>query len=930
MGRKPSGFVGAKGKAKGSASSSPHAGRLEPCRTCNREFKPGAAYENHSRKCRSDLGKSEWQDTEWARELRVGLTRPDPSHAAKEQAGVRLQASVAAMTARLAGLDASPDHETDGRRELGPGSDDEEHWSDYNNDFGGNADDDLGGHQEFSVDGAAAESAAGSAATDDESDSDDSEVVGEEDHHQGPRVMNPALVEYRIINGVRLECHLPASTLDHTGWKNTRPLPAPPAQPPVPPKSKSREKQNVADVEPDSPNGEGDTGIDGDGTNPWHPFQTWTDFKITKMLKDLGASGAKIDDFLGVLNDDRFKVEEMHIRSAKKMEACLAYGRSLARAPWRSEDIVIAKEDGMDAKFTIWSRSIKEIVQELLGRPEVAKHMNWVPRKYYQTDAEGQKQRVYHDFDSGDYFHELHSSVKVGDYIIFLHLYADASKIATFGGNKVWPVRFIKMYPTFVGLRTFSDFTGKPWVDATYYRALHAVSPLATLSHSPVAQLIRTTVQVLLFIAPGTLGDHEHHLLKLIRYWAIMHQYDGLHIQTKQTLASMQVVVSRIELLMKRVAQLCRKSIDYPKFHNLGKVVARMKLLGVGKFTSTRVGEELHRDDHAFYKTSNKRDVTEQLVKQHESKAIMQLIEGKAQRLFLETHPPPLPRQKPRVVVGSDDKTEKRWSFSHFLEQQREEDAYNNFTLKIRTLLYDPAGALPNARPRMALMPPISDCTISTYHLLHIQYPRIDNWEDGHDLARCHEVFGEKKRPRYDSVMYNPQHIINSPHDPDDTDLSFGRLVSIFKLTGPDGVAHRPMALVQNFVVDGRDVATWSLVGEEVERINCSVIWVDSIVRACHTPPKPEDDMQRLTKKNALNPQHEKGAYYINEFIDRDMYFRLKYALNVDTGDLEEKYFELVASENDSFMEDSDEEDLEVLGLEGEEEEGINEGAEDF
>ncbi|KAK4690995.1 hypothetical protein P7C70_g9443, partial [Phenoliferia sp. Uapishka_3] len=88
----------------------------------------------------------------------------------------------------------------------------------------------------------------------------------------------------------------------------------------------------------------------------------------------------------------------------------------------------------------------------------------------------------------------------------------------------------IKVYPTFVGLRTFSDFTGKPWVDASYYRALHAV---------------------LLFIAPGTLGDHEHHLLKLLRYWAIMHQYDGLHIQTAQTLADMQIVVGRIELLMK-------------------------------------------------------------------------------------------------------------------------------------------------------------------------------------------------------------------------------------------------------------------------------------------------------------------------------------------------------------------------------------------
>ncbi|KAK4690847.1 hypothetical protein P7C70_g9477, partial [Phenoliferia sp. Uapishka_3] len=150
----------------------------------------------------------------------------------------------------------------------------------------------------------------------------------------------------------------------------------------------------------------------------------------------------------------------------------------------------------------------------------------------------------------------------------------------------------IKVYPTFPGLRTFSDFTGKPWVDAGYYRALHAV---------------------LLFISPGTLGIHETHLLKLIRYWAIMHQYDGLHVQTEETLARMQVVISRIELIMKRIAQLCRKSIDYPKFHNLGKVVARMKLVAVGKFTSTRVGEELHRDDHAFYKTSNKRDVTQQV-----------------------------------------------------------------------------------------------------------------------------------------------------------------------------------------------------------------------------------------------------------------------------------------------------------------------------
>ncbi|KAK4699458.1 hypothetical protein P7C70_g6803, partial [Phenoliferia sp. Uapishka_3] len=886
MGRKKDGYVNAKkkvsGKGKGRATAAkrgtgvasltPLAPSTYLCGTCDRKLLPGAPYEIHGKKCRLKAANA-------------------ADHAARVL-------DTAGATARLAGMKAA---EIAARLAPVEGSDDEEHWSDY--EFGGGGEDELGGHDKF--DWGSAPEGTGSPRSRATTPSEGTPEFDEVDAVLGQK---PGQVEFRTINGVTLECHLPASVLKDPAWKNTRPPPTQvPYRSPSPKKKKTTTRKGAREDRPrPSPTpAPGDSGIPGDGTNPWHPFQTWTDFKVAQTLKDLGASGAKIDKFLGVLNDRRFKVSEMRIATAKKLEECLAYGRSLARAPVprnRQKDLTtIFEARSMEEARAVQAEYTRLAAARRKGEAEALLKQH---STYRHTSALSLlKQPDIHKAIGND---ELHrdASGNWGKHVV--PVIVDQ---AGDDGGRLLDAR-IQVYPTFPGLRAFSDFTGKPWVDASYYRALHAV---------------------VLFIAPGTLGTHEHHLLKLIRYWAIMHQYDGLHIQTDDTLAKLQVVISRIELIMKRIAQLCRKSIDYPKFHNLGKVVARMKLVAVGKFTSTRVGEELHRDDHAFYKTSNKRDVTEQLVRQHEGKEIMDLIEGQAQRLALASNPPPPVKPKPRILPGSDDKVERRWPFGHFEELKRDVDVYNNFALKIRTLLYDPAGAKPKERPRMSAMPVISDCSISNYHLLHIRFTRIDNWEEGHDIARCHEIFGEKKRPRYDSVIYNPHHISLAEHDPAETDLYFGRLISVFRLTGPGGVSYRPMALVQNFVVEGRDESTWCLLGDEVDELNCSVIWCDSIVRACHTPPKPHDEMAPTTKKNAHDLQHDKGAFFINEFIDRDAYFRLKYALGVDLGTLESDYFDQVARENEEFVppaagpEGEDEEES-YLGLDGPEDEELNEG----
>ncbi|KAJ8690115.1 hypothetical protein PTI98_011573 [Pleurotus ostreatus] len=173
---------------------------------------------------------------------------------------------------------------------------------------------------------------------------------------------------------------------------------------------------------------------------PWRPFRTRRDFefasiaiteslneKTVDVLLELAYGAVGRDPNRGVLTLQSYK-EMMNIwkLAADKM-------------PGFTKHIVSDMYKGNQLSYDVWRRPVWDWVMKLVQDPSLAPHFEWDAKRLYKFNGESWI-RFYDELVTGDLWWELQSTLPDGGKPLILIIYADKTRLSTFGTAKGYPV----------------------------------------------------------------------------------------------------------------------------------------------------------------------------------------------------------------------------------------------------------------------------------------------------------------------------------------------------------------------------------------------------------------------------------------------------------------------------------------------------------
>ncbi|KZP29511.1 hypothetical protein FIBSPDRAFT_727366 [Athelia psychrophila] len=152
---------------------------------------------------------------------------------------------------------------------------------------------------------------------------------------------------------------------------------------------------------------------------PWSPFRTRIDFEIADLVHDLAMSKAQTDTFLSLL--------------PKKWDECITQ-----HAPFQLSKITVVYRK-QPRIYDVHHRPLWDWVLGLLNHPRLIKEFTWDAQRISKWDG-SRWERLWHEPWTAGYWWELQSKLPPGASPIALILYADKTRLSSFGTAKAYPV----------------------------------------------------------------------------------------------------------------------------------------------------------------------------------------------------------------------------------------------------------------------------------------------------------------------------------------------------------------------------------------------------------------------------------------------------------------------------------------------------------
>ncbi|KAG8686662.1 hypothetical protein FRC09_013983 [Ceratobasidium sp. 395] len=170
------------------------------------------------------------------------------------------------------------------------------------------------------------------------------------------------------------------------------------------------------------------------------PFQTLADLEQTEVFVGHRASNSHMNDQLALEQKKPQDPENpLTLRTAADVHNVLEIAVP-ADTQFKITDFDISF-CGQDYTFRLRMRCLRALITRILLDPELWSLLTLYPEQMFiRNPFDGTPMRVWEETWHGDDWWNLQNKVGQGACILYLHLYADATKIATYGGLKVWPV----------------------------------------------------------------------------------------------------------------------------------------------------------------------------------------------------------------------------------------------------------------------------------------------------------------------------------------------------------------------------------------------------------------------------------------------------------------------------------------------------------
>ncbi|TEB18351.1 hypothetical protein FA13DRAFT_1822013 [Coprinellus micaceus] len=176
-----------------------------------------------------------------------------------------------------------------------------------------------------------------------------------------------------------------------------------------------------------------------DAREPWHPFPTYGDFRISEISLQNTLPKRVVSDLISLINDVQEGREKVTLKDFSALDK--VWGEASHGQTSFNKSAFTEEYRGVQHEFTVWSRDIWDWGVDLAKSPELAPHWEWDACKMSRLDGDKEEGFVNEPW-TGSAMYDIQSTLPDDgrSKCMGFKLYADTTQVSSFGKQRVHPV----------------------------------------------------------------------------------------------------------------------------------------------------------------------------------------------------------------------------------------------------------------------------------------------------------------------------------------------------------------------------------------------------------------------------------------------------------------------------------------------------------
>ncbi|KAF4583960.1 hypothetical protein EYR40_002458 [Pleurotus pulmonarius] len=246
------------------------------------------------------------------------------------------------------------------------------------------------------------------------------------DQHDGHRAFSPIVLEYVDLDGVQINDEPPALFAKDDIKSEYHPHSQ--KAPTVQPFDTYQRRPTVPPVEPSTRS---------NSLPPWSPFRSRLDFEVASLALDAALKKEHVEILVSLLKRCSQDPQQFTIQNAADIDDIWTLASH--KAPEFIRDDIEVEYNGETMTFEMWYRPLWDWALSLIQDTSLAPYFEWNSQRLYKFNGTDFVRFVDEPL-TGERLWNMESNIPEDGTPFFFTLYADKSKLSSFGTAKAYPV----------------------------------------------------------------------------------------------------------------------------------------------------------------------------------------------------------------------------------------------------------------------------------------------------------------------------------------------------------------------------------------------------------------------------------------------------------------------------------------------------------
>ncbi|PPQ74821.1 hypothetical protein CVT26_005455 [Gymnopilus dilepis] len=172
---------------------------------------------------------------------------------------------------------------------------------------------------------------------------------------------------------------------------------------------------------------------------PWRPFRTKIDFEVAEIMLDGHLNRRQIARMIDLIQKIAANPESFTLENESEHEKIWKAARETKAKGFEKHDFSVEYK-GNQLEYTVWLRPLWSWCQELLSDPRLIGEFHWSAEKLYKYNGTKFERIIDEPWTANAWWELQTSALPKGASPFCIILYADKTKLSSFGTEKGYPV----------------------------------------------------------------------------------------------------------------------------------------------------------------------------------------------------------------------------------------------------------------------------------------------------------------------------------------------------------------------------------------------------------------------------------------------------------------------------------------------------------